>query len=71
MVVKKIIKQTIWLFTYVIILQVEMAVRVRGSTELHRGDMELLPIRDLGVALKEVAPDHPEITAVVGPLCFL
>lgn len=55
-----------------IILQVEVAVMVRGSTELHRGDMELLPVRDLGVEMRSLSPlAVPETTVVLGPLCFL
>lgn len=53
------------------ILQVEVVVNVRGSTELHRGDMELLPVRDLGVETTSISPLVSEITAVLGPLCFL
>lgn len=48
-----------------------MVVNVRGSTELHGGDMELLPVRDLGVEMMSLSPLDPEITAVLGPLCFL
>ncbi|XP_059196369.1 collagen alpha-2(XI) chain [Centropristis striata] len=51
--------------------EVEVVVMVRGSTELHRGDMELLPVRDLGVEIKSLCPIIPEVTVVLGPLCFL
>ncbi|XP_074491464.1 uncharacterized protein LOC141767763 [Sebastes fasciatus] len=52
--------------------EVEVVVMVRGSTELHRGDMELLPVRDLGVEMRLLSLlDVPEITVVLGPLCFL
>lgn len=44
---------------------------VRGSTELHRGDMGLLPVRDLGVEMTSLSPLVPEFTVVAGPLCFL
>lgn len=53
------------------ILQVEVAVMVRGSTELHRGDMELLPVRDLGVEMRSLSPLVSEFIVVLGPLCFL
>ncbi|KAG7230770.1 hypothetical protein INR49_019584, partial [Caranx melampygus] len=49
----------------------ELVVRVRGSTEQHRGDMELLPIRDLGVEVRELSSLSPETAVVLGPLCFL
>ncbi|KAM7409916.1 hypothetical protein PAMA_001415 [Pampus argenteus] len=51
--------------------EVEVVVKVHGSTELHRGDMELLPIRDLGIEMESLFQLVPEITAVLGPLCFL
>ncbi|XP_050933346.1 collagen alpha-3(V) chain [Lates calcarifer] len=51
--------------------EVEVVVRVRGSTELHRGDMELLPVRDLGVEMRGLSPLSPDTTMVLGPLCFL
>ncbi|TDH08555.1 hypothetical protein EPR50_G00098770 [Perca flavescens] len=51
--------------------EAEVVVMVRGSTELHRGDMELLPVRDLGVDMRSLSPLVPEITVVLGPLCFL
>lgn len=52
------------------VTQVEVEVRVRGSTEIHRGDMELLPLRDVSM---EGRGDHwdTELRAVLGPLCFL
>nr|XP_043900466.1 collagen alpha-2(XI) chain-like [Solea senegalensis] len=51
--------------------EVHMVVRVQGSTELHRGDMELLPVKDLGVAMRAIVHLNPEITVALGPLCFL
>ncbi|XP_064865515.1 collagen alpha-1(I) chain-like [Oncorhynchus nerka] len=50
--------------------EVEVEVRVRGSTEIHRGDMELLPLRDVRM---EGRGDHwdTDLRAVLGPLCFL
>ncbi|XP_035033303.2 collagen alpha-2(XI) chain-like [Hippoglossus stenolepis] len=48
-----------------------VVVRVQGSTELHRGDMELLPLRDLGIAMTGPTAHAPEITVILGPLCFL
>ncbi|KAA8589638.1 hypothetical protein FQN60_013003 [Etheostoma spectabile] len=51
--------------------EAEVVVMVRGSTEPHRGDMELLPVRDLGVEMRSLSPLVPEITVVLGPLCFL
>ncbi|XP_031720169.1 collagen alpha-2(XI) chain-like [Anarrhichthys ocellatus] len=51
--------------------EVEVVVTVRGSTELHRGDMELLPVRDLGVEMRSFSPLVSEITVVLGSLCFL
>ncbi|XP_034035580.1 collagen alpha-1(V) chain-like [Thalassophryne amazonica] len=48
--------------------EVEVMVRVRGNAELHRGGMELLPIRDFGIHMSKY---DPEVTATVGPLCFL
>lgn len=54
-----------------ITLQVEVVVMVQGSKELDRGDMELLPLRDFGVEKTSLSPLVPEITAVLGPLCFL
>ena len=48
-----------------------MAVKVRGNTELHRGDMELLPVRDLGVEMSGTSNIFSEIAVVLGPLCFL
>lgn len=47
-----------------------MQIRVEGNSELDRGDMALLPLRDLGM---ENRGDHweREISAVLGPLCFL
>lgn len=52
------------------VTQVEVEVRVRGSTEIHRGDMELLPLRDVRM---EGRGDHwdTDLRAVLGPLCFL
>ncbi|XP_034005578.1 collagen alpha-2(XI) chain-like [Trematomus bernacchii] len=51
--------------------EVEVSVTVRGGTELHRGDMQLLPVRDMGVEPTVCSPTVSEITAVLGPLCFL
>ncbi|XP_034094493.1 collagen alpha-3(V) chain-like [Gymnodraco acuticeps] len=51
--------------------EVEVSVTVRGGTELHRGDMQLLPVRDVGVEPTVCSPTVSEITAVLGPLCFL
>ncbi|KAK2907860.1 hypothetical protein Q8A73_008933 [Channa argus] len=51
--------------------EVQMVVRVQGSTELHRGDMELLPVRDVGVEAKGQTSLIYEISVVLGPLCFL
>ncbi|XP_017160039.1 collagen alpha-2(XI) chain-like isoform X4 [Poecilia reticulata] len=51
--------------------EVQMVVKVRGSTELHRGDMELLPLRDLGIELSRTPSSISEISVVLGPLCFL
>ncbi|XP_041862643.1 collagen alpha-2(XI) chain-like [Melanotaenia boesemani] len=51
--------------------EVHMSVKVRGSTELHRGDMELLPVRDLGVEMSSTTYFSSEITVVLGSLCFL
>ncbi|XP_076131566.1 collagen alpha-1(XI) chain-like [Alosa pseudoharengus] len=50
--------------------EVVVQVRVEGNSELPRGDMELLPLRDLGI---ENRGDHWErdISAALGPLCFL
>lgn len=48
-----------------------MAVSVRGSTDLHRGDMQLLPIRDVGVEMSGTASTAAEIAVDVGPICFL
>ncbi|XP_038571837.1 collagen alpha-2(XI) chain-like [Micropterus salmoides] len=51
--------------------EVEVVVMVRGSTDLHRGDMELLPVRDLGVEMRSLSSPVTETTVVLGPLCFL
>ncbi|MEQ2274753.1 hypothetical protein XENORESO_009828 [Xenotaenia resolanae] len=51
--------------------EVHMLVKVRGSTELRRGDMELLPVRDLGMELNSTPSNISEISLVLGPLCFL
>ncbi|XP_008293644.1 collagen alpha-3(V) chain-like [Stegastes partitus] len=51
--------------------EVDVIVRVRGSTELHRGDMELLPVRDLAVKTSSVSNLVSEVSVVLGPLCFL
>ncbi|XP_033937100.1 collagen alpha-1(V) chain-like [Pseudochaenichthys georgianus] len=51
--------------------EVEVSVTVRGGTELHRGDMQLLPVRDVGAEPTVCSPTVSEITAVLGPLCFL
>ncbi|XP_051803164.1 collagen alpha-3(V) chain-like [Acanthochromis polyacanthus] len=51
--------------------EVDVVVRVRGSTELHRGDMEFLPVRDLGVETSSVSHLASEVAVVLGPLCFL
>lgn len=48
----------------VITLQVEVDIHARG-------DMELLPVRDLGVEITSVSPFFQEVTVVLGPLCFL
>ena len=57
-------------FCSLLVLQAVVQVRVEGNSELHRGDLELLPLRDLGM---ENRGDHweREINAVLGPLCFL
>lgn len=47
-----------------IILQVEVDVHTRV-------DIELLPIRDLGVEISSESPFFQEVTVVLGPLCFL
>ncbi|XP_072294849.1 collagen alpha-1(V) chain-like [Eucyclogobius newberryi] len=46
----------------------ELVVRTVGSTELHCGDMELLPVRDVGFETGEALFN---VTVVLGPLCFL
>ncbi|XP_068508319.1 collagen alpha-3(V) chain-like [Syngnathus scovelli] len=51
--------------------EVEVVVKVWGSTELHRGDMELLPIRDLGIEMASHWAHESEINAHLGPICFL
>ncbi|XP_063058163.1 collagen alpha-1(II) chain-like [Engraulis encrasicolus] len=66
--------------------QVAVQVRVQGNSELDRGDMVLLPLRDLGLEYKgqhrennislglEHREEHQErhVTALLlGPLCFL
>ncbi|XP_047442374.1 collagen alpha-1(V) chain [Mugil cephalus] len=51
--------------------EVDVVVRVRGSTELHRGDMELLPVRDLAVEMSATSHLVTEIPVTLGPLCFL
>lgn len=55
----------------VIVSQVEMFVNVRGSMEPHRGDIELLPVRDMGIEVSSIYLIVPEITVLLGPLCFL
>lgn len=52
-------------------LQVELVVMVQGSTELHGGDMELLPIRAVGAETETLSPFSPDFTVSLGPLCFL
>lgn len=47
-----------------ITLQVEVDVHAQG-------DVELLPIRDLGVEITSMSPFFQEVTVVLGPLCFL
>ncbi|XP_067085528.1 collagen alpha-3(V) chain [Osmerus mordax] len=51
--------------------QVEVELRVWGSSELHRGDMELLPVRGLGVEERGGQPRDPEPIITLGLLCFL
>lgn len=48
----------------VIILQVEVDVHAQV-------DMELLPVRDLGVEISSGSPFFQEVTVVLGPFCFL
>lgn len=48
----------------VIILQVEVDVHTQV-------DIELLPVRDLGVEILSESPFFQEVTVVLGPLCFL
>lgn len=48
----------------VVTLQVEVDIDAGG-------DMELLPVRDLGVEMTSVSPFFQEVTVVLGPLCFL
>ncbi|XP_056459270.1 collagen alpha-1(V) chain-like [Gadus chalcogrammus] len=50
---------------------VNLLVRVMGSADLHRGDMKLLPVQSVGVDVPGLSSLLPEITAVLGPLCFL
>lgn len=45
-------------------LQVEVDVHAPG-------DIELLPVRDLGVEISSTSPFFQEVTVVLGPLCFL
>ncbi|XP_077573582.1 collagen alpha-3(V) chain [Stigmatopora nigra] len=52
-------------------LEVELVVKVWGSSELHRGDMQLLPIRDLGIATASHCAHVAELKAELGPICFL
>lgn len=54
----------ILLVVCVITLQVEVDVHTRS-------DIELLPVRDLGVDSTSVSPFFQEVTIVLGPLCFL
>lgn len=42
-----------------------------GNTELHRGDMQLLPVRDLGIKMSATSLSVKGFTVVLGPLCFL
>lgn len=49
--------------------EVTAQVRVHGSSELHRGDMQLLPIRDVFVeGGEETWEGHANI--ILGHLCF-
>lgn len=52
------------LVLYVITLQVEVDVHAQG-------EMEFLPVRDLGVEIISVSPFVQEVTVGLGPLCFL
>ncbi|XP_015254798.1 PREDICTED: collagen alpha-2(XI) chain-like [Cyprinodon variegatus] len=51
--------------------EVEMLVKVRGSTEMYRGEMELLPVRDLGIEFSSPPSFISEFSVFLGPLCFL
>ncbi|CAG5861113.1 unnamed protein product [Menidia menidia] len=51
--------------------EVHVAVKVLGNTEEHQGDMELLPVRELGIEMSRTSKGFSEIAVVLGPLCFL
>jgi len=51
-------------------LQVTAQVRVLGNSELHRGDMQLLPIRDVFLESGGEILEGDAII-VLGHLCFL
>ncbi|KAL1022444.1 hypothetical protein UPYG_G00027690 [Umbra pygmaea] len=50
--------------------EVEVKVRAGGSIEIHRGEMELLPFKDMSVEERGGYWDT-ELRANLGPVCFL
>nr|XP_054608358.1 collagen alpha-3(V) chain-like [Nothobranchius furzeri] len=51
--------------------EVHLVVKVCGGTESHQGDMELLPVRDLGIKINTTSNPLWNISVDLGPLCFL
>lgn len=51
--------------------QVHVGLKVQASPALDGGDVELLPVRDVGVETMSEATPTSEIDVIIGPLCFL